>query len=71
MTKKKFKVSKFSTPSKLSDILDDGGRMLNSEVVDKLNSQDIQISHLLMKSHCQDQEIQRLLRKIEELKCQS
>ena len=37
MSEKRFTLSNFASPSQLSDVCDDGGKMLNSEVVDVLN----------------------------------
>ena len=73
--KKRFKLSKYVTPTSTSYFHDEQGPMLNGEVVKMLNEQNQtieklnnQLKHLMMKSHCQDQEIQKLLEKIEELK---
>ena len=46
MSEKRFTLSNFASPSQLSDVCDDGGKMLNSEVVDLLNEQQATIRKL-------------------------
>ena len=46
MSEKQFTLSNFASPSQLSDVCDRGGKMLNSEVVDLLNEQQVEIERL-------------------------
>lgn len=46
MSEKRFTLSNFASLSQLSDVCDDGGKMLNSEVVDLLNEQQELIEEL-------------------------
>ena len=46
MSENQFTLSNFASPSQLSDVCDDGGKMLNSEVVDLLNEQQKEIAEL-------------------------
>lgn len=46
MSEKRFKLSKYVTPSSVSNFCDENGRMLNKEVVKVLNEQQVTISAL-------------------------
>ena len=46
MSEKRFKLSKYVTPSSVSYFCDENGRMLNKEVVDLLNEQQATINEL-------------------------
>lgn len=46
MSEKLFKLSKYVTPSSVSNFCDENGRMLNKEVVKVLNEQQVTISAL-------------------------
>ena len=46
MSEKRFTLSNFASPSQLSDVCDDDGKMLNSEVVDLLNEQQADLNYL-------------------------
>lgn len=61
MSEKRFTLSNFASPSQLSDVCDDGGKMLNSEVVELLNEQQAIIEYLTIEKHQADKRFQTII----------
>ncbi len=67
MSEKRFKLSKYVTPSSVSNFCDENGKMLNKEVVKVLNEQAETIRKQSIRIYCQDKEVQRLLGELEKI----
>ena len=74
MSEKRFKLSKYVTPSSVSYFCDENGRMLNKEVVKMLNEQQDQISYwkhkvsslLWILGQFDEQKVKKLLEELED-----
>ena len=61
MIEKRFKLSKYATPSSVSYFCDENGRMLNKEVVDLLNEQQDTIIKLGQRDYYNQSERYKIL----------